>query len=235
MKNTLKNKKAVVLFSGGIDSTTCLAIAIDKYGVDNVLALSMFYGQKHDKEVDCAKNIVSFYGVDHVTKDLSSIMEFSNCSLLKQSTEEIKHQSYSEQLAEMGGEGTVDTYVPFRNGLMISCASSIAISVGAEVIYYGAHADDSAGRAYPDCTPEFWRAMNMAIYHGSGKELMLEAPLLDMNKAQVVKTGLDLKAPYHFTWSCYEGWDKACGTCGTCIDRKHAFEVNGMVDPIEYV
>lgn len=235
MMKTIKNKKAVVLFSGGIDSTTCLALAIDRYGVDNVLALSLFYGQKHDKEVQCAENVVKHYGVDHVTKDLSTVMEFSNCSLLKQSTEEIKHQSYAEQLEEMGGQGTVDTYVPFRNGLMISCASSIALSVGAEVIYYGAHADDSAGRAYPDCTPEFWNAMNEAIYQGSGQQLKLLAPLLDMNKGQVVKTGLDLKAPYELTWSCYEGGEKACGTCGTCYDRKHAFEVNGTTDPIQYM
>lgn len=235
MKNTLKNKKAVVLFSGGIDSTTCLAMAIKRYGVENVLALSMFYGQKHDKEVNCAKAIVDFYGVDHVTKDLSTVMEFSNCSLLKQSTEEIKHQSYAEQLEEMGGEGTVDTYVPFRNGLMISCASAIALSVGAEVIYYGAHADDAAGSAYPDCSPEFWNAMNMAIFEGSGKKLMLQAPLLHFNKTDVVAKGLDLNAPYHLSWSCYEGGDKACGTCGTCIDRKRAFEENGTVDPIQYV
>lgn len=231
----MKNKKAVVLFSGGIDSTTCLAKAIDKYGVDDVLALSLFYGQKHDKEVACAESIVTHYGVDHVTKDLSTVMEFSNCSLLKQSTDEIKHQSYSEQLAEMGGEGTVDTYVPFRNGLMISCASSIALSVGAEVIYYGAHADDSAGRAYPDCTPEFWNAMNEAIYQGSGLQLTLEAPLLHMNKAGVVALGLSLNAPYELSWSCYEGHEKACGTCGTCIDRKQAFVDNGIVDPILYM
>ena len=229
----LKNKKAVVLFSGGVDSTTCLGIAIQKYGVDNVLALSLSYGQKHSKEIECANKIVEHYGVDHIKQDLSSIMQFSNCSLLKHSTEDIKHGSYDEQIKEHG-EGPVETYVPFRNGLMISCASAIALSFNADVIYYGAHSDDSAGSAYPDCSPAFWEAMNQAIYLGSGDKLRLEAPLLMMNKTEVVKTGLDLGVPYELTWSCYEGDDLACGECGTCIDRIRAFKDNGVKDLIEY-
>lgn len=97
--------------------------------------------------------------------------------------------------------------------------------------YYGAHADDAAGRAYPDCTPEFADYMNKAIFEGSGRTTHLEAPLINLNKAGVVKLGLELKAPYQFTWSCYEGGEKPCGTCGTCIDRAMAFEANGVKDP----
>ena len=229
-----KHKKAVVLFSGGVDSTTCLAIAIKKYGVENVLALSLSYGQKHDKEIECAKAVVKHYGVDHITQDLSQVMQFSNCSLLTHSTQQIEHGSYDEQMKKHG-EGPVETYVPFRNGLMISCASAIALSFNASVIYYGAHSDDAAGSAYPDCSPQFWNAMNKAIYHGSGEKLTLEAPLLNMNKGEVVKTGLELNTPYELTWSCYEGGEKACGTCGTCIDRIEAFKQNGIEDPIQYV
>ena len=228
-----KNKKAVVLFSGGVDSTTCLSIAIDKYGVENVLALGLSYGQKHDKEIECAKKVVAHYGVDYIVQDLSSVMQYSNCSLLKHSTDEVEHSSYAEQI-EKNGEGPVATYVPFRNGLMISCASAIALSFGASVIYYGAHADDATGSAYPDCSPQFWNAMNMAIYEGSGKQLQLEAPLLHMNKSQVVKKGLELGTPYKYTWSCYEGQEKACGECGTCLDRLKAFADNGISDPIQY-
>lgn len=228
-----KNKKAVVLFSGGVDSTTCLAIAIKKYGVENVLALSLSYGQKHDKEIECAKAVVKHYGVDHITQDLSQIMQFSNCSLLTHSTQKIEHGSYDEQMKKHG-EGPVQTYVPFRNGLMISCASAIALSFNANVIYYGAHSDDAAGSAYPDCSPYFWNAMNMAIYEGSGKQLRLEAPLLHMNKSQVVAKGLELDAPYQLTWSCYEGREKACGTCGTCLDRIKAFKENNTQDLILY-
>lgn len=223
-------KKVVVLLSGGIDSTTCLAHAVKTYGAENVFCLSMTYGQKHDKEIMSARKVADHYGVNLQEMDLSTIFKFSDCSLLK-GRENIKHESYADQLAEMGGEGTVDTYVPFRNGLFLSTAAAYALSVGAEVIFYGAHADDAAGRAYPDCTPEFESAMNEAIYEGSGRVLRMEAPLLNMNKAQVVKMGLELGAPYELTWSCYEGHDTPCGECGTCIDRAAAFAANGVQDP----
>lgn len=223
-------KKVVVLLSGGIDSTTCLAHAVKTYGAENVFCLSMTYGQKHDKEIMSARKVADHYGVNLQEMDLSTIFKFSDCSLLK-GRENIKHESYADQLAEMGGEGTVDTYVPFRNGLFLSTAAAYALSVGAEVIFYGAHADDAAGRAYPDCTPEFESAMNEAIYEGSGRVLRMEAPLLNMNKAQVVKMGLEMGAPYELTWSCYEGHDTPCGECGTCIDRAAAFAANGVQDP----
>lgn len=226
------NKKAVVLLSGGIDSTTCLAEAVKDYGSSEVLTLSFDYGQKHSKELTCSKKISEYYDVFHMILDAKNVYSLSDCSLLSQSTKNIKHESYAEQLAEIGGEGTVDTYVPFRNGLFLSYAAVIALSVNASVLYYGAHADDAAGRAYPDCTPEFVKAMNDAIYEGSGKVLRIVAPLLYMNKADVVSLGLKLKAPYQLTWSCYEGKDKPCGECGTCIDRQKAFELNGVKDPI---
>ena len=229
---TMKMKKrVVVLLSGGIDSTTCLALAIKAYGAEQVLALTTFYGQKHKKELEAARAVSRYYGVAQHEADLTQAFVYSNCSLLAQSSEAIKHESYASQLAELGGSGTVATYVPFRNGLFLAFAASIAVSVGAEVVYYGAHADDAAGRAYPDCTPEFEEAMGRAIYEGSGHTCSLEAPLLNLNKAGVVKTGLELKAPYELTWSCYEGGERPCGTCGTCRDRAQAFKANGVVDP----
>lgn len=230
----MEDKKILVLLSGGIDSTTCLAIAVDKVGAKNVETLNITYGQKHVKEIENAKNVANFYGVNYNHIDLSEIMKYSNCSLLQHSTENIKHASYAEQLAEMGGEGTVTTYVPFRNGLMLSAAASYAISTGCSEIYYGAHADDAAGRAYPDCTPEFSEAMNTAIYEGTGRVVKMTAPLINFNKSQVVKTGLSLGAPYNLTWSCYEGHEKACGTCGTCLDRINAFKTNNAIDEIPY-
>lgn len=117
---------------------------------------------------------------------------------------------------------------------MLSSAASFALSRGAEVIMYGAHADDAAGRAYPDCTPEFAEYMGKAIYEGSGRVLRLEAPFINMTKADIVKKGLELHVPYELTWSCYEGREKACGVCGTCRDRLRAFKLNGAEDPIEY-
>ena len=230
----MKNSKILVLLSGGIDSTTCLAMAIDKVGKENVEALNITYGQKHVKEINCARNIADYYGVNYALIDLKEVMKYSNCSLLEHSTEQIKHQSYSEQLKELGGQGTVDTYVPFRNGLMLSVAASYALSKDCELIYYGAHADDSAGRAYPDCSPQFEFAMGEAIYEGSGCKVRMAAPLINFNKTQVVAEGLRLNAPYQLTWSCYEGKEKACGTCATCLDRKAAFEANKSADPIKY-
>lgn len=223
--------KCVVLLSGGVDSTTCLAMAVEKYGKEHVLALTAYYGQKHAKELEAARKVAAFYGVAHQETNLSQAFALSDCPLLQGSTQQIEHESYAEQLAEIGGQGTIATYVPFRNGLFLSYAAAIAISVGASVIYYGAHADDAAGRAYPDCTPEFETAMNTAIYEGSGRTCHLEAPLLAWNKAGVVKEGLRLHVPYELTWSCYEGGDTPCGTCGTCIDRAKAFAANGVKDP----
>lgn len=222
--------KALVLFSGGVDSSTCLALAVKKYGSENVVALSVFYGQKHTKEIQAANAVAEHYGVEHIKLDLSLIFQYSDCSLLSQSKEEIPHESYAEQLEKTDGS-PVSTYVPFRNGLFISAAASVALSKDCGVIFYGAHADDSAGNAYPDCSPAFNEAMNKAVWEGSGGQVKIEAPFVGMNKAQVVKTGLELGVPYELTWSCYEGGEVPCGVCGTCRDRLAAFEENGVKDP----
>lgn len=222
--------KALVLVSGGVDSTTCLGMAVSQYGKENVVALSISYGQKHTKEVECAKAVTNYYGVEYLTLDLSTMFQFSDCSLLSHSDKEIPHESYAEQLEETDGK-PVSTYVPFRNGLFLSSAASIALSKDCSVIYYGAHSDDAAGNAYPDCSKVFNDAMNTAIYEGSGRQLHIEAPFVSLTKAQVVKKGLELKVPYELTWSCYEGGDKPCGVCGTCIDRAKAFAENGVEDP----
>lgn len=229
--------KALVLNSGGVDSTTCVGIAINEYDKDNVITASLYYGQKHDKELECARKVAEYYGVKHIEEDISNIMKYANnvCSLIK-GGKDIIEMSYAEQI-EKNGEGRVETYVPFRNGLLLSIATAYADSLfpGEEVkIFYGAHADDAAGSAYADCSPEFAEAMNKAINIGTYGKISVERPLINMNKSQVVKTGLQLNVPYHLTWSCYEGKEKQCGRCGTCIDRKKAFEDNGVGDPVEY-
>lgn len=223
--------KVLVLSSGGVDSSTCLGMAVSKYGKENVIALSMSYGQKHTKEITCAKAVADYYGVELYSVDLAEIFKFSKCSLLQHSKEEIPKESYAEQLKKTNG-APVSTYVPFRNGLFLSTAASFALSMECSKIYYGAHSDDAAGNAYPDCSDVFNQAMNQAIYEGSGHQVQIEAPFIDKTKAQVVKMGLELGVPYELTWSCYEGGDKPCGVCGTCIDRKKAFELNGVKDPL---
>lgn len=223
--------KALVLSSGGVDSTTALALAVEQYGRENVVALSISYGQKHEKEISSAKAVARHYGVEQLFLDLTDIFRYSDCSLLRQSNEDIPLESYAEQIEETGGETPVSTYVPFRNGLFLSCAASIALSKGCGVLIYGAHADDAAGFAYPDCSPAFHQAMDAAVYEGSGHQLRIEAPFVRWTKAQVVKKGLELGVPYELTWSCYQGGEKPCGQCGTCLDRAKAFAENGVPDP----
>lgn len=223
--------KALVLFSGGVDSSTCLAMAVDRYGAENVIALSVYYGQKHDKEIKCSEKIAEYYGVKLKTLDLALIFADSDCSLLSGSDDSIPQETYAEQLEKTDGK-PVSTYVPFRNGLFLSSAASIALSNDCSVIYYGAHSDDAAGNAYPDCSSDFNDAMNKAIYLGSGKQLEIIAPFVNLTKTDVVKKGLELGVPYEMTWSCYEGGDRPCGVCGTCRDRIKAFEDNGVTDPL---
>ena len=222
--------KALVLASGGVDSSTCLGLAVRDFGHENVIALAISYGQKHDKEIEAARNVAAYYKVRLIEQDLTDIFKFSNCSLLQHSDTEVPEAAYADQLKESDGK-PVSTYVPFRNGLFLSSAAAIALSNECSFIYYGAHSDDAAGSAYPDCSQAFNQAMNQAIYEGSGHQLQIKAPFIGLTKADVVRCGLDIGVPYELTWSCYEGGDVPCGKCGTCIDRMKAFEANGITDP----
>lgn len=224
--------KALVLASGGVDSTTCLALAVQQYGAENVLALSLFYGQKHYKELQAAQQVAAYYQTQHLQLDLSDIFKFGDNALLSNSAQEIPKTSYADQLEQQNGP--VNTYVPFRNGLFISAAASIAIAQDCSLLYYGAHRDDAAGAAYPDCSEEFQQAMAEAIWQGSGGQLRLEAPFIQDTKAGVVARGLALQVPYQLTWSCYVGQELPCGLCGTCRDRLAAFRQNGVDDPLIY-
>ena len=228
--------KALVLSSGGLDSTVCLADAVDEYGSENVISASIFYGQAHDKELECARKIADYYKVKHIEEDVSNVMKYAKdvCSLISGSSVEMKDKSYSDQIAE---DGSPNTEVPFRNGLFLSIAASLAMSLFPNedvAIVYGAHADDAAGNAYPDCSPEFAAAMSEAISIGSRDHLHVQRTLIHMNKSLVVARGLQLKVPFEMTWSCYHGREKACGVCGTCRDRIRAFRDNGVVDPVPY-
>lgn len=221
-----------VLLSGGLDSTTCLAKALEDTAPGDVLALNVFYGQRHARERRAARAVAAFYGVRLRELNLADIFALSDSSLLAHSGRDIAHASYAEELAAGGGKKPVATYVPFRNGLMLAAAASIADSVGATEIWYGAHADDAAGAAYPDCSVAFVRAMDAAVCEGTGGRIRVVAPFVNDTKAQVLKAGLELAAPVHLTWSCYEGGEHPCGKCATCIDRRKAFEALGLQDPV---
>lgn len=224
------DEKVLVLCSGGVDSTTLLAQAVQRYGAQNVSALSISYGQRHSREVEAARAVAAYYGVEQRFLDLAAIFADSRCSLLAHSDQEVPTGSYAQQQDAAEG-GPVSTYVPFRNGLFLSVAASMALSLGCSAVYYGAHRDDWAGAAYPDCSPAFVEAMGCAIAEGTGGELRLEAPFANASKADIVAAGLALDVPYGLTWSCYEGGEAPCGVCATCLDRAAAFAANGAADP----
>ena len=224
--------KAVVLLSGGLDSTTCLAMAIDKLGVENVSAVSIFYGQRHAAELNAARAVAKFYNVAHYELDAAEIFRRSNSALLDTSTAALDTGSYAAQI-EKNQSPRIATYVPFRNGLMISMAASFADGLYDDDVelYVGVHSDDAAGNAYADCSAQFIAAMSAAVRIGTYEKIHVVAPFLCQKKSDVVKVGLELGAPYQLTRSCYERGDKPCGKCATCIDRARAFELNGVADP----
>lgn len=230
--------KVIVLSSGGVDSTTCLGLAVYEYGAANVTSVSMYYGQKHKRELAAASKVAEHYKVKHIELDLSVIFAKSNCPLLVHSTQEVPEGDYADQIGR-SVNGMVSTFVPFRNGMFLSAAASLAVSLFPDeevYIYIGAHADDAAGNAYADCSENFIDSMNDAIYLGTYGKVSIKAPFAGCNKAQIVAKGLSpqLSVPYHLTTSCYNGREKACGKCGTCIDRVKAFRINNAIDPIDY-
>lgn len=222
--------KVLVLCSGGLDSTTLLALMIERYGRENIEALRIDYGQKHARELQASEAVAAHYGVELHTLDLTDVFAESDCSLLAHSETDIPHESYGAQTAESDG-APVSTYVPFRNGLFLSAASSLALSLNCDILCYGAHSDDAAGSAYPDCSQAFVDAMAHAIDLGTGGTLRMEAPFVRLAKADIVAEGLRLHVPYGLTWSCYEGGDAPCGECATCLDRARAFAANCATDP----
>jgi len=223
--------KALVLLSGGIDSTTCAALACKEFGSENVLALSLIYGQKHVKEIEAAKDVVRYLGIkDHIIHHLPNIFKGAGSTLidLDQPNPETSYEELSKS------KGVSPTYVPFRNANMLSVATSISLVQGAEVIFYGANSEDGRNWAYPDCTPEFNGAMANAIFIGSYMKVRLLTPLQWSTKSEVVALGRKIGVPFELTWSCYNGDEKACGVCPACVGRIHAFKENELSDPIGY-
>lgn len=221
-------KKAVVLLSGGLDSSTCAVIAKDE-GFE-IYAISFDYGQRHKFELDSADKIARFVGVkDHmiINSDLSRI----GGSAL---TDDIEVPDFKE-----GSKEIPVTYVPSRNILFLSYAVSYAEVIGASEIFIGVNAIDYSG--YPDCRPEFIEAYEKAVNLGTkvgveGEGIKIRTPLLNLTKAEIVKKGTDLGLDYKFTHSCYNPDEKgkACGKCDSCVLRRNGFESAGIADPTIY-
>lgn len=254
-------RKAYVLLSGGLDSTTVLHIAMDQAEV--VEAVSINYGQRHKKEMEYAKSTCDKFGIAHCILDVGALLRGDTVMLTDDSRGKVDVPDISYNQIK----GVSPTYVPFRNGLMLSALTAHAqkwvnqqieelttyyLAHGdhddkqeakkqatdemkdAVSVYFGAHADDAAGFAYPDTTFEFSGAMATAINVGSYYTIKLVVPLQWMNKQEIVEKGTKLGVDFGLTWSCYKGEANHCGVCPTCISRREAFVAAEIKDPTIY-
>jgi 7-cyano-7-deazaguanine synthase len=225
------HNKAVVLLSGGLDSTTTLAIAsAEGYELHT---LSFDYGQRHQREVDAALAVAKHYHVQTQKTITIDLRAFGGSALT--ANFDVPH---ARSLAKMPQEIPI-TYVPARNTIFLSFALAYAEVTGVNDIFLGINAIDYSG--YPDCRPEYLEAYermaNLATKATTqdGRVFHLHAPLIYMNKADIIRKGMELEAPYELTWSCYEGRDLACGTCDSCLLRLNGFMEAGLKDPIGYL
>lgn len=214
--------KAILILSGGMDSTTLLYDLINqKYDVQ---AITFDYNQKHKKEINCAKYICKKLNIPHKIVDVSVLNEVAPSSLTRGEWD-VPEGRYDEDTMKQ-------TVIPNRNMVLLSLATSYAIGIRVTDLFYGAHAGDHA--IYPDCRSAFVNAMTQAIHLCDWHNVSLHAPYLNMTKGDIVKKGLLLGVDYAHTWTCYKGEKMACGKCGSCSERLEAFKEVGAVDPLEY-
>ena len=221
--------KAVVLLSGGLDSCVAATMAKRKYG--KILALTFLYGQSHARELQSAKKIAWHLKTEEYRTISIDRSLFSKSSLVGM-PEDIPQRDIEKIKEEIPS-----TYVPARNIIFLSYALAYAEDKDADAVFIGANAIDYSG--YPDCRPEFIEAFQRVADVGTkrgieGKSVRIEAPLIHMTKAEIIKKGIEIKAPLHLTWSCYLGKEKACGKCDSCLLRLKGFQESGYKDPIEY-
>ncbi len=225
-----QKQKAVVLLSGGLDSSTTLAIA-HAQGFE-LHTLSFDYGQRHQREVEAAAAVARYYGVTRQKTVTIDLRAFGGSALTADIP--VPHARSLEAMAQ----DIPITYVPARNTIFLSFALAYAEVTGANDIFLGINAIDYSG--YPDCRPEYLeayeRVANLATKASTqdGRRFRLHAPLITLSKADIVRKGLELGVPFELTWSCYEGGEAACGTCDSCLLRLNGFAEAGLSDPIPY-
>jgi 7-cyano-7-deazaguanine synthase len=226
----VRNEKAVVLLSGGMDSCVCTAIAVQAHGAANVALLHAGYGQRTQRrERQAFEAIADFYAIkDRLVVQLDHFRAIGGSALTDQNIKvpENQHASSATEIPV--------TYVPFRNAHFLSVAVSWAEVLGAHSIYIGAVAEDSSG--YPDCRPEYYRVFQELIRVGTRPETDIEivTPVITLKKSAIIRKGVELGAPLHLTWSCYQDDHSACGVCDSCVLRLRAFAEAGLADPISY-
>lgn len=223
-ENLAMIQRAVVIFSGGLDSTALLYHLRDA-GYE-VKALSVNYGQRHrDQELGAAESICRHLGIERKVLDLTSLVAFFGQNSLTDATVEVPEGPYSQNTIPL-------TTVPNRNMILLSVGIAWAVSLGFDAVAFGAHAGPRTN--YPDCSPGFAEAMHRAAHECDERRISILAPFVTWDKGEIVRRGMELRVPFELTWSCYKGGTKHCGQCGTCIDRKEAFQKCGIVDPVSY-
>lgn len=225
-----EGKKAVVILSGGLDSTTCMGFAKEA-GYD-MYPITFDYGQRHRIEINNARAVARFYGVAdrHKIISLPFLRDFGGSALTDSSID-------VPDATLPGGEEIPVTYVPGRNLLFLSIAASYAEAAGAEALYIGVNALDYSG--YPDCRPEFIEQFERTVTVGTkagveGRRFRVQTPLMHLTKADIIREGTRMGVPYHLTTSCYNGKEFACGVCDSCVLRLKGFAEAGLKDPVPY-
>jgi 7-cyano-7-deazaguanine synthase len=223
--------QAVVLLSGGMDSCVCAAMAIQAHGAEHVALLHAGYGQRtQNRERQAFESIADFYHVQQrLVVQLDHFRAIGGSALTDGSIAVPEHQHVSDG---RGGSEIPVTYVPFRNAHFLSVAVSWAEVLGAHSIYIGVVAEDSSG--YPDCRPEYYRVFQELMRVGTRPETHIEigTPVIALKKSEIIRKGIELGAPLHLTWSCYQSEDIPCGVCDSCVLRMRAFAEAGASDPI---
>ena len=220
-------KKAVIIASGGIDSSTLLYKMVDE-GF-SVYALTFIYGQRHLKEIDSAEIISNMLGIEHKVVDISSMNQLLQGSALTD-----KNIDVPEVPETVKNYDTLkSTIVPNRNAIFLAIAIGYATSIGANHVFFGAHFSDRG--VYPDCRKEFVEAFEISERLATDNpDLVIDAPFVDSDKSEIVKLGDELGVPFTETWTCYKGGELHCGVCSSCRERKRAFVESGVVDPTGY-
>ncbi|HUQ39171.1 MAG TPA: 7-cyano-7-deazaguanine synthase QueC [Acidimicrobiales bacterium] len=215
--------RQLVVLSGGLDSTVCLATAVR---CGPTAALTYDYGQRHRVELERASAVAGHYGVEHMVVRIDPSGWGTSSALVGEAGPEVPDTD--------ADEGIPVTYVPARNLIFLSMAAAVAEARDADAVWIGVNALDYSG--YPDCRPEFVASFAataaLALKRGvEGRPVRIETPLVDLTKADIVRLGVELAAPLHLTWSCYRGGDAPCGTCDACRLRAKGFTEAGIADP----